>query len=290
MERKQIEVMVSLLDDPDPSVHQNVFDALVDLGAEALPHLEYLWDKSRAAEAAERIEKVMNAIRFDILKNQVIGWNEQGGGDILRMLEWVNLFHYHPDEWNKALQWIGRVRKEIWIGLSGEQVAAEQVRVLNHVLFGMYLLQGELPQNTQRFQIYFPGSAIENGRLSPVLLLLIYLYFAQGAGLSVYPVRLPGHFILTFTEGSLSRDENGKKRPGKSLFYINPFNRGSLFSFREIEHYLIRNGKEDTIAEVGICSVKAVIQGWFQEIRHAYLRAGHKQRAAQYEELIRILS
>jgi regulator of sirC expression with transglutaminase-like and TPR domain len=66
---------------------------------------------------------------------------------------------------------------------------------------------------------------LENKKGNPVSLSVVYMLIAQRLELPIYGVNLPNLFILTY-------------KSEETQIYINPFNRGIVFSKSDIDQYL----------------------------------------------------
>ena len=287
---KEIQAMLALLEDPDPEVHRQVMQGFVDRGPEMLPVLKEAGRRYTFGVMAERMEWMADEIRFNILYAQLEDWKTyrtHGLGFVIRSVE---AFQYPDASSERMEQWIARVRKEIWLGMSEELSAIERIRVLNHVLYAMYHLRGTAQDEESRLSHFFLSRALDSGKASPVLLVLLYLFLAQSMELPVLPVPLPKHFVLAYMESQGAKDIRGQSLAGKEKFFINPYSRGAVFSRREIEHFLIQSGHEGPLPQPEPCSFPVFIAGWLSAIRDWHEKAGHTRRANYYSRFIQLLS
>ncbi|MEA3462678.1 MAG: hypothetical protein U9R49_12405, partial [Bacteroidota bacterium] len=65
---KELEALISLLEDPDSLIFDNVSNRLIELGEEVVPPLEKRWEITLKPELQVRIENVIRKIQFNSLK------------------------------------------------------------------------------------------------------------------------------------------------------------------------------------------------------------------------------
>src|SRR5690606_20064043 len=99
------------------------------------------------------------------------------------------------------------------------------IKIINSVLFGKL----KFGANSKNF--HSPGNSLINVVLetkkgNPISLCVVYMLVAQKLKLPVSGVNLPNLFILTYKDDKSTQ------------FYINAFNRGLIFSRKDIENYI----------------------------------------------------
>ena len=124
----------------------------------------------------------------------------------------------------KLRQELEQIYYDTWLEFRPDLYPFDQVKVINSVLFNKL----KFGANSKNF--HSPGNSMINIVLemrkgNPITLCVIYLLVAQKLKLPVFGVNLPNLFILTY------KDDNNQ-------FYINAFNRGLIFSKKDIENYI----------------------------------------------------
>ncbi|MEY2829175.1 MAG: hypothetical protein RIQ33_1033, partial [Bacteroidota bacterium] len=66
--------LISLLDDPDEEVYNNVFAKLCECGPIVIPQLENEWEHNVDELVQVRLETLIHTIQFDALKNALKTW------------------------------------------------------------------------------------------------------------------------------------------------------------------------------------------------------------------------
>ena len=225
MTTNEIKALISLLDDPEIAPH--VQGEIQNLGEAIIPFLEESWEETLDPQQQQRLEDLIHQLQFEGLQQRLRVWREAGAQDLLEGMWLLNSYQY-PDADLQALnRAIEQLRFEAWTLLRSEMHPADQVQVLNHVIFRNH----KFSANTQHF--HSPANSmlhrvIETKRGNPLTLCVIYLLVAQRLDLPVFGVNLPNLFVLTYLP----------EAPGAEPFYINCYNRGVSLSRADIEHYV----------------------------------------------------
>ena len=91
---KELEALISLLDDPDNQVFDSVSNRLIELGEEVVSPLEKRWEITLKPDLQERIENVIRKIQFNTLKRGMDSWKSGGGTNLLYGAFLVARFQY----------------------------------------------------------------------------------------------------------------------------------------------------------------------------------------------------
>jgi len=241
MERRKdsnrIKALIQLLDDPDLTVFEEVSKYLIDIGEEAIPHLEKEWEISFSDMVQERLESIIQSIQFNTLQEDLYRWMHSDDPDLLRGAYLVARVQYPNLPFAPIEEKIERIRKDIWIELHDKLTALEKVRIFNHVLYDLYQIgpnRGDYfsPQNN------FINVVLDSGKGNPVSIAVIYEEIARKLGLPIRGVNLPGQFILAYVDPYVIESGKPVNGPEDILFYISMVQKGAVLGLREIEQYL----------------------------------------------------
>ncbi len=225
MEDNEIKALISLLDDTDKQVLAHVEERIMALGKEAIPYLEKEWETSFNPVLQSRIEDIIHVLQYDLLKSRLREWHTSSDKDLLTGMWLVATYQYPDLELEKLKQELEQIYYETWLEFRPDLFPIDQIKVVNGVLFNKL----KFGANTKNF--HSPGNSMINVVLemrkgNPITLCVIYMLVAQKLKLPVQGVNLPNLFILTYKD-----DQNNQ-------FYINAFNRGLIFSRKDIENYI----------------------------------------------------
>jgi len=276
MTTKEIKALISLLDDPE--IAPQIQNEIQNLGETIIPYLEESWEETLDPQQQQRLEDLIHQLQFEGLQQRLRVWRDSGAEDLLEGMWLLNSYQY-PDADLQALnRAIEQLRFEAWTLLRSEMHPADQVQVLNHVIFRNH----KFSANTQHF--HSPANSmlqrvIETKRGNPLSLCVIYLLVAQRLDLPVYGVNLPNLFVLTYqlADQPLS-------------FYINCYNRGVVLSRADIEHYVGQLGitSQDIFYEP--CSHLDIVRRAMRNLQVSFEKLQELGKAEEVGQLLVILT
>lgn len=239
---ERLRAMVSLLDDPDPEIHQRVQQDLDAMGIDVVVQLEELWIRADEVNERRSLEKVIHRLQWNNIQRNLQAWLEGDRSDLLLALCIIARYQYPNLDEQAVRHTLQTIRIEAWMGLNEQMTALEQVRHLNHLLFRVHKFRG----NTDEYlnpNNNFINKVLETRRGNPLMVGLVYMLVAQMLGLPVYGVNLPQHFVLAYLEqesyaGHIKKERVQPTDSRKPLFYINAFNMGSVFGKRDVDQFL----------------------------------------------------
>lgn len=279
-ERRELEALLTLLEDPDNQVFDSVSDRLIELGEEAVMPLEKRWEITLRPELQERIENVIKKIHFNGLARDMNGWRTTGGKDLLYGAYLVARFQYPDLEFQAFDRIIEKIRRDIWLELNNQLTALEKVRVINYFLYEIHKFDKSL-KKAHTPQLYLINHVLDTHKGSPVLLGLIYTELARRLDLPIYGVNLPRNFVLCYYDQDFPDDPNG------ILFYINPSDKGSVLGLRELKSFLKHLDIKEKEYYFTPCSNIDIIERLLVNLQYAYDRSGQSDKARQIQHLIR---
>ena len=273
---KELKALVSLLDDEDDEVVEHVEGKIMSLGTYIIPYLEFEWENSFNPVLQKRIEELVHSLQFELLKEKLIAWKEAGGEDLLEGMWLVNTYQYPDLELDDLKQQLEQMYYETWLEFKADIHPVDQVKILNSVIFSKL----RFGANTKNF--HSPGNSMMNVVLqtrkgNPISLCVIYILVAQKLKLPVFGVNLPNLFVLTY-------------RQGDNQFYINAFNRGLVFTRKEIDEYIgnLNLPPQDTYYEP--CNNIDIVARVLRNLSNAHDRLGHTEKVVEINLLLDIVT
>ncbi len=276
MTTKEIKALISLLDDPE--IAPQIQSEIQNLGETIIPYLEESWEESLDPQQQQRLEDLIHQLQFEGLQQRLRVWRDDGAQDLLEGMWLLNSYQY-PDADLQALnRAIEQLRFEAWTLLRSEMHPADQIQVLNHVIFRNH----KFSANTQHF--HSPANSmlqrvIETKRGNPLSLCVLYLLVAQRLDLPVFGVNLPNLFVLTY-----QLDD----RP--LSFYINCYNRGVVLSRSDIEHYVGQLGITSQESFYEPCSHLDIVRRAMRNLQVSFERLQEPAKAEEVGQLLAILT
>ncbi len=248
MTNRKLDALIGLLDDPDLTVFELVQQELLKETDEIIPELEKKWETSFDGECQERIENIIQNLQFKETARLLEQWliTDSDERDLLTGFLIIDRFQY-PDlnPMNIRIK-IERIRKRIWLELNNSLTLLEKTTILNHFLFNL----NEFSVNFKN--IYSPQNCFLNQMLdtkkgNAISLAIFYTIVARQLDLPAYFIDFPKNPLVAIVDARLARKVHGKDSKSDVLFYINPANKGSITSLKEIEYHLRSNNYQPLV-------------------------------------------
>lgn len=286
MNPNELSALISLLDDDDKEVYRHVHEKLLSMGPQVIPTLEQAWGSELNATTHKRLEEIIQQIQFTTLLRDFENWCAHDNPDLLQGAFLVARYHYPEIQLDDIRRKMLRIRQNIWLELNFNQTPLEQIQIFNQVFYYHEAFKGNQSQDYNDFCI---NHSLESRKGNTLSLGIIYQAIANDLNLPVYGVALPRHFILAFCKKSIFDFNDLSILEREVMFYINPINKGSVFSRNEIKDYLKKMGLEHKPHYFAPCGSKGIIAELIRQLRDGYQFQKEEQRAAEMKELLRVL-
>ncbi len=242
MKKSKLNALIELLDDPDQKVYKIVEKELLKEKKNIIPVLEEKWESSFDGCCQERIENIIQNLQFKETKNMLESWliTDADERDLLAGLLLIDRFQY-PDLNPMMIQVkIENIRKKIWLELNNSLTLLEKTTILNHFLFNVngFTINHK---NVHSPQNCFVNQLLDTKNGNPVSLCILYMIIARQLELPAQFIDFPKNPLVAIVDPKLARKVHGENIKSDVLFYINPSNRGSITSIKEIEYHLKTN-------------------------------------------------
>lgn len=286
-ENNELDALISLLDEPDKEMFIQICDKIYSYGSTAIPMLENAWENSFDNMIQQRIENIIHHIQLDDLYAELHNWAHFGYIDLLKGFILVSRFQYPDLDEAKMIKQIGRIIQDIWLELNQNLTALEKIKVINHILFDIYKFKGN-KVNINAPENFYINNILDSKKGNSTSLGIIYSVMAQGLKIPVFGIDLPKHFILAYMD-SMTEGSERVVNKNKVLFYINPFNKGALFTRNEIELYIKKMSLSPKESCFLPCDNIDVIRRMIVELIDCYEKAGNKVKMEELNILIKAL-
>jgi len=279
---REIDALVSLMDEPNDEVYDEIRRKIIGHGIEALPHLEEAWLHTFSGIHSKRLEMTIEEIKYHNLISLVLQWlddSTRAPSDLIHLIAAYINENYQRDE---LQTWIDGIHRDCWLELNESLTALEKVKVLNHVFYQVHQLSALLPHE-QTFEGFFFDFVRNNKAGNPMVMGILYMSIAQRLNLRMSGVNLPDQFVLAYldnTEEFASTNQNENTQP-HIHFYINPANQGAVFTKNEISAYLKHLDLEKSAHFYQPCSRKTMAANYLMEV-HLGLREENRNTKAEY--------
>ncbi|MFD2553386.1 transglutaminase-like domain-containing protein [Sphingobacterium tabacisoli] len=279
MKEAELKALISLLDDPDMEIFNQVEQQLIIYGPEVVPQLEASWESSFDPLSQTRIENIIHKIQFEQVQNDLQLWALKNNEDLLEGLLIVNRYQYPNLDENVVQYQLAELRRNAWFQLMYDMSPLEKVKLLNNIIFREFGLSGNTtnyhdPQNS------FLHKVLETKKGNPISLACIYSIVAQKLDIPIYGINLPKHFVVAYIE----------EEHQSPLFYINVFNRGQVMKHDDIYSFLKQLNLPPKEEYTLPCSNIAIVKRVLRNLTTAYDNLGNMQKKEEIASLLQLLS
>ncbi len=275
LSEKELSALVSLLDDTDRDVKTHVRDKIISLGHEIIPFLEKKWEDSFNPEIQKELEELVHHLQFSQLRERLQDWKDSPDQDLLTGIWIINTFQYPDLEYDKLNAEMHQIYFEVWTAFKNDLLPYDQIKIINSVLFNTLRFNA----NTKNF--HSPANSmlsnvIDTKRGNPISLCSVYLLVAQKLGLPIYGVNLPNLFVLTYKSKDIT-------------FYINAFNKGLIFSKKDIHNYLDHLKIETRDIFFQPCPNQDIIIRMLRNLVVSFQKLGEMEKVVEIKVLLSIV-
>ncbi len=282
--RGEIRALVSMMDEPDLKIFSDISGKILHHGQEALPYLELEFEAVTDEFLRSRIEALMNDIRhetvFHVLQSTI---NGHGQDDLLKAWLWISKYHYPNIAEEEILKKVEAMGKDVWLEINDNLTALEQVKVFNHVFYGLHGFKGNIEDYHNPDNIFI-NRVLTTMQGNPLSIGLLYMLVAHRVNIPVMGINLPEHFVLAYM-GETIDTESLKIRDDQPLFYIDAFSNGHVFSVREINDFLYKLGHEPLPGFFAPCGNKEIIIRMLNNLVVAYDHSGEHGKKDEIQSL-----
>ncbi len=280
--------MIQLLDDDDKEVANHVYDKLVSIGPEVIPTLEKVWESDENPLLQNRLEEIIHSIQFEGLLKETAEWVETENQDLLTGAYLVSKYYYPDLQLEDIQRSVFKIKQRIWLELNYNQTALEQIQIFNQLFYNIHRFN--TVQGSMEYNEFCINHVLETRKGNAISLGILYQVIANDLNLPVYGVALLRHYILCFckrTLGTLSTEERPER---EIMFYINPVNRGSIFSRNEIKDYLNKMNAPHEHKFFTPASNLAIIYELMSNLMDIHAHLGMESKAEDMKKLRALLS
>jgi regulator of sirC expression with transglutaminase-like and TPR domain len=284
IDKQKINSLISLVDDQDDDVFDLVQGQIIDLGKDVLPLLKKAYDETESNLMSLRLKKLISQLNLIKAREEILYWKNNNSRNLYEGLSIIARYQYPNLDIEKITKTIKIIRQELWLEVNDNMTAMEKVRIFNHLFFDIHMFHGDskdffAPEN------FFINDAILRKKGSPLILSTVYSIVAQSVNIPIYGVNMPNHFIVAYTDRLYSQPLSDIEI-NNVLFFINPFNRGEIYSLKEMRQFLSSMKVSPHNSYLLPCSNITIIKRNLKNLINAYKNLGKKEKVGEFEVLL----
>jgi regulator of sirC expression with transglutaminase-like and TPR domain len=283
LDKHKMQSLISLVDDRDEGVFDLIREQILGYGDAILPYLNDAYDESDNDLLSSRLKLLIAQITLLKARQDIREWKNNNSRNLYEGLIILAKFQYPRLDVETITRTINRIRQELWLEINDNMTALEKVRVLNHLFFDIHMFRGDskdffAPENS------FINDVIIRKKGNPLTLSSIYSIVAQSVNIPIYGVNMPNHYIVCYTD-RLYTQPLTDVQINDILFYINPFNRGEIFSLKEMRHFLTGMKIMPRDTYLLPCSNVVTVQRSINNLINIYENLGDVEKADAFRSI-----
>lgn len=285
--KKEISVLLYLVDDPDNEVFETVAGKLLGYGKEIIPQLEELWETTTDAQVQYRIENLIHRALFQDLQTGFADWAKDKQGTLLDGAIWIARYRFPDTDADLIISEIEQIQKNIWLELNHYLSPLEQVNVINSILYSYYKINGDENVNKHP-NLFCLNHLLESKHGNSFTVGILYLITCEALDIPVFAVDLPRQFVLAYFD-SLYHFMSPENNPIQTIqFYIDPVN-GMVYTQNDVRLYLQKINAPPSDNYLKPLNAKQIIHKLLGELATTYTLHRADDQAKEVVQLQKIL-
>ncbi len=278
-QEKTLRALISMIDEPDEKIYDTLKKQVLSYNIDAFPILENAWMTANDILVSSRLEELMEEVNFSYVYENLKSWVLNDGNDLLKPMLLINRLEDPDVDINLIEKNIQTLVKDAWLELNDNLTALEKINVLNHIFYVVHKYTSPKVSDDAVLP-FFLSYLLENKTGNPSSMGILYIMVAQFLNIPVFGVNLPGHLIVAYVNDKFFLKEIHEYSSADIGFYINPFNKGAVFTRNEIDLY-IKQLKIDVKETYYLpASNKQIIHRYLKELHKSY--KNHKKTTKQH--------
>lgn len=275
MKDKELQALIRLLDEPDHKIYDQIKSKIFGYGSEAISKLEDVWANSFDQLIQERSLNLIHEIQFASTSLALNKWAINESDDLLKGFIIFSKYNYPDLDEEKMIAKTAKIIQDVWLELNDKLTALEKIKVINHVFFSIHKFRGN-KRNFYSPDNFAINNVFESKIGNPISLGVLYLAVCQSLKIPIKGVNLPKHFILAYL------DENNEN---EVLFYINPFNKGAVFTKNEVSLFIKQLDIESKVEYFQSCNHLTIMNRLINDMIFSYKKLGFMDKVDELENL-----
>ena len=285
---KELNALISMLDEPSSSMFSKIKNKIISYGLEAIPFLENTWDTCFDEIIQDRIESLIHKIQFNNTYKEFHDWVASRDHKLLDGYFLITKYLYPDLEKEEIVRSVNTIRNDVWLEMNDNLTALEKVRVINHIIYDLHKFKANR-KSVQTIQNHFLNNLLETKKGSNLSLGILYLIIVQDLNIPVFGVDLPKHFILAYAADN-NQIFRGISSEEDILFYINPFNKGTVITRSDVELFVKQLNISSKSSFYVPCDELTIIKRLLNDLIISYNYQGFPEKVKELELFLSLLS
>lgn len=288
MNEKRIDLLISLLDDPDETVFKPVIEELLKADISIVDHLEHLWETSLDELVQKRIESIIQQIQFRDANVKIKNWANQEAIDLFEGFFLISRNQFPELKLKSIRIQLDLIRKDIWLEFRNSLTSLEKITILNHIFFDHYRFKID-KKNPDSPDLCYINRILDSRKGNPVSITILYILIARLLNLPVQYIDIPNEPLVGYFDDAIARLAYGAEYRNAVLFYINPSNKGAIIGPREVDYIQSVRDLTNKSKLSEPCNERTIIKRLLEKLIFAYQQSGKIDKVSDLDKIAGIL-
>jgi regulator of sirC expression with transglutaminase-like and TPR domain len=275
MKDAEFKALISLLEDDDPNISTHIEQKIISMGEEVIPRLEKAWVEEKNQIIQTRIEDIIKTLQYENIVEELIEWQRSEDQDLLRGWFLVAQYNYPTLNYEKLKNAVSRITNRTFLEIRANMNIVDKLRAVSRMIFEKERFKADR-KNLYNPHRYFLSDLFEKKLGTPISLSILYMIICQDLNINARGVILPGYFVLTIPGA------------GDNL-YIDAFNRGVLFTKKDVSRYLKDLKAKDDPKFYEPASRREILKEFIKAIIVCYRKQNNREKIRHWEKLMQQL-
>jgi hypothetical protein len=261
----EVAALLSLLEDPDEQVYEQVKNKLLSYGPSIITNLEDYYSDMTDARSCERIEQIIHTVNYQEIVDQLYRWTSTGALSLKDFFILIAKYRFQNLDLSHLRNQLVKIYQSVWLEMNIYLTPVEHQNVLSSIIHNMYRLEA-IATPDSNMNHHFINYLLDNRVGSEQALFSIYLILIEQLELSIKPILIGRIPLLAYFDEVVHFHTPNAQAEVKILFYIDPKN-GMIYTQTDVDVYLKKIDYEDgyeyqkplTNQEVAIYFLKEVL-------------------------------
>ncbi|MCX7953622.1 MAG: transglutaminase-like domain-containing protein [Bacteroidales bacterium] len=285
--KNNILARLSLLDDDNEEIINNVKNSLIKEGISILPILEKELYNIENKKAIKNLEEVITKIKYNETETRLGKWIKEGQKDLAEGAWIISLLNDFYISWENLNKKLNDIVQKIWLNFSDNNSDIEKIEKLNFILFNQFKFKSNTYADGLTLPYYyFINDTIETKEGNPFSMAILYISIAQRLNLNIFGVILPVFPVACYVDSSIINEKDLSKIHNHVLFYIDINNNGKFFSKNKIKDALKHFKIEDNQMYYMPVSNWVLLRHYTENLINTYKTNNVKEKVIFYSKLL----
>ncbi|MDZ7721179.1 MAG: transglutaminase-like domain-containing protein [Balneolaceae bacterium] len=273
--KREIESLIYLLDDPDPEVQYGVKERFKELGEHAVPMLDQFRSESVKDSEKETINNIIYNITAGTVIEEFAEIIEQGIYDrnqlenaLLILCKFGNPT-LRVREYRKKLD---DLAAQIGSDIAYTPSINEKMKIMLQYIFQDLRFRGDSSDYHHPDNAYL-DRVIDRRKGLPIMLSCIVMFIARRLDLPFYGVNMPIHFMLMY-------------QTHNQEILIDPFDGGTIVTYNQCCYFLKKNGIEPKPEHLQKADESEILVRCIRNLIHSYAKLQDERRVDDLRKLL----